>query len=317
MHTRLDDEIYNNLPSKEYFRFVSNARDLLNKSTHTQRIEASIKSSIDQWVNSYNLIRGKDWPDCDNFDEFAQLPDYIQTECTEIHNFNPIIWANNIKENTHLETHDTMPTNFDIRRIKQVVVDNLEFIKNKHIVDLSCGYGYIAATCLHHRCASITATDIRQSNIDIVNQSITKFGLTNITTKIADIHNYDYNTELCIGVDTVLLCGIMYHVHDHYAILESIAKAGPECIIIETDENVNIEDIPMPLIHFESESTIHAVNGWEQDKDTVLVGYPNTTWFDLSATLLGYIKIKSTRNKLYRVGREGVSRSTHVLIKKH
>lgn len=41
------------------------------------------------WVEIYNLIRGKNWPDCCSVTEFKNLPGWIQDECTYIHKIDP------------------------------------------------------------------------------------------------------------------------------------------------------------------------------------------------------------------------------------
>jgi hypothetical protein len=38
-------------------------------------------------IRSYNIIKDPSWPKCINWTEFNQLPDWMQQECLEVHNF--------------------------------------------------------------------------------------------------------------------------------------------------------------------------------------------------------------------------------------
>jgi hypothetical protein len=42
-----------------------------------------------QWHNWYSRIRDSQWPDCDNEQDFYNLPDWIQKECIEIFGYQP------------------------------------------------------------------------------------------------------------------------------------------------------------------------------------------------------------------------------------
>ena len=57
----------------------------------------SLPGFRENWSNSYNLIRDESWPDCNSVDDWDDLPNYIQTECTTIHNFSPDILAEDRK----------------------------------------------------------------------------------------------------------------------------------------------------------------------------------------------------------------------------
>jgi organic radical activating enzyme len=45
--------------------------------------------SAQNWKITYNTIRDSSWPDCDQIEQFDQLPKHIKTQFTEIHRRNP------------------------------------------------------------------------------------------------------------------------------------------------------------------------------------------------------------------------------------
>jgi hypothetical protein len=40
---------------------------------------------LQNWVESYNLVKDPQWPDCQSINDFKNLPGIIKKECTEIH----------------------------------------------------------------------------------------------------------------------------------------------------------------------------------------------------------------------------------------
>jgi organic radical activating enzyme len=48
------------------------------------------------WKTAYNNVKSLSWPDCDSPAQFYDLPEYIQTECHDIHHVSPTIWQDEL-----------------------------------------------------------------------------------------------------------------------------------------------------------------------------------------------------------------------------
>jgi hypothetical protein len=46
-----------------------------------------------EWQRMWNIIRDKDWPDCNNANDFYNLPEWIQHECETVHNLGHQLWT--------------------------------------------------------------------------------------------------------------------------------------------------------------------------------------------------------------------------------
>lgn len=46
-----------------------------------------------QWQKMWSIIRGPDWPDCDNAEDFYKLPQHIIDECDNQHDLGPQLWT--------------------------------------------------------------------------------------------------------------------------------------------------------------------------------------------------------------------------------
>jgi hypothetical protein len=105
------------------------------------------------WPNFYQSIKDPSWPDCDEFKNFTNLPDYIKKEIHEIHKFNDQIndearrvhLAMDTTENDIANTYDCI---IDVERnkgsttlihsfIPNAFVGSIQSIKNLDIVLLN------------------------------------------------------------------------------------------------------------------------------------------------------------------------------------
>lgn len=188
----------------------------------------------------------------------------------------------------------------DLDRFNKLILDNIDIIKDKTVIDFACLVGFVSLACLHIGAKFVTATNIkeRQNCLDIANEIISAAGFnqTQYSLVASDIHNTAQNTNLCTNVDTVILAGIMYHVHDHYQILESITRANPSYIIVDTVETEFTLRNEIAAIEWVIENVSDDTSGYYQAHANILIGYPNSKWYDMAFTCLGYKKVKETQH---------------------
>ena len=178
----------------------------------------------------------------------------------------------------------------DLLRFHAIILDNIKHIKGKRIIDLASHIGYLSLFSLHIGAKHAICTNIEAESRYIVREVLLAAGYSveQFQAVIADLHDYKTTTKLCATCDTVIISGVLYHVHDHYQILESICAAGPATIIIETSESNNILDNPMPLIEWHTEDGTSDTKGFYNSMNNILVGHPNASWFKLTMDTLGY-----------------------------
>jgi hypothetical protein len=90
-YTLSEYELYGNY-------FLINHKNLLNRIVHvspqnfiTKRNDkiTSNNGGKTKWLTFYEQIRGPEWPDCDNEQDFVSLPEKIQKECIDQFGYNP------------------------------------------------------------------------------------------------------------------------------------------------------------------------------------------------------------------------------------
>lgn len=80
-------------------QMVARVRGWLQDVVSVTRAPAleDILNSHTNWSDTYNSIRGTDWPLCDSWDEFKNLPLSIQKECDELFNFSDVKFADKLQ----------------------------------------------------------------------------------------------------------------------------------------------------------------------------------------------------------------------------
>jgi hypothetical protein len=98
-----------------------------------------------------------------------------------------------------------------------------------------------------------------------------------------------------VGADTVLVCGLMYHINDHMEVIKSIAKAVPKHIIVETLDSLKNMNSDIPSVITDSEIAYgDRFAGWEKNFDTISRGFPNAAWFLEAFANVGYSMIRQS-----------------------
>jgi hypothetical protein len=257
--------------------------------------------AITQWLDTYNSIKQPGWQECQNCQDLDQLSPDIKRICTE-HGFDfdaefeqvstEVLYQRVFAEFPITQRPDSMV------RYQQVLLDNADLIRGRDVVDFAVNLGIFAFGCLHNGAQSVVGTEIRTDMVEHLNKVCTQYGhpKNKIDIKQADIHDYQNNTMLCQGKDTVLLSGILYHIQDHYPVIKSICAASPQHIILETVDFTKGNETDTPCIYWRNEQTQIRLHAWNYGESAVPVGLPNTAWLDMVLNSFGYHRIRQSRN---------------------
>ena len=299
MTTFLEQQEY----QKQYYQLQDSViSDILAKLPEPKYHEflhsAGLKKDIDPiLIESYNNIRADSWPKCLSVDDFYKLPKHILEECRTVHKLYPLMWEDGKINIENWKNYQGGAYSIqDLIRFQTTILDNIEYITDKKVIDFASHAGEFSLLSLHSGASSVVATNVRQEYLDIASECMELAGYKDkFKALFADLHDYELNTKLCKNVDTVLLFGILYHLHDHMLVLDSIARATPKTIIIETAEDSDIIDNPNPLVYWSEEFTSTWRNAWQEGKEKVFVGVPNKAWIDAAMDSLDYVPVSYKR----------------------
>lgn len=180
-------------------------------------------------------------------------------------------------------------------RIQSQLLNNIELIKNKKILDLGCNRGEYLYPCLELGCESIVGAQPMNDYNEIINQGLYHLKYQDKAKVVwGDVYDLEGIRELIKDKDTVLLLGLMYHINNHYQLLETITRSDVTGLVIDISiflyqlENWNNK---LPLMVWNSESQDSATTGWELNgvnSNKTLVGWPNAAWIINALEYLGW-----------------------------
>jgi SAM-dependent methyltransferase len=293
-----------------YQQQIRELHEKISRPAQQRLIDINLANIDDLWREQYAMIKDESWPCCSTVDEFKFLPNWIQEECKQDHGLDPELMLKKIIDdaNNVIVADDCQSAR---SYEQQILSRNRDIILGHDIIDFACNTGSYSFEAIHHGANSVVGFDIREDWIALANLWAKEFQLPSEKIKFLklDIHDYEGITGICQNATTALVPGIMYHIHDHYQVLEAIANANVQNIIIETKECEEISRSDHPLIWWNTEPAAGLLKGRYGNHATVLAGLPNISWFKLAAKTLGYDHYSTEYPKLSKYNN---ARSVHV-----
>lgn len=238
-----------------------------------------------QWIRDY------DQQFIDNLDK--RFHEYVDKKLE-----NPALkWNNNLFAGYDIPYIDKV-------RIQSQLLNNVEFIKNQHIVDLGPHKGQFLYPCIELGCASITGVQPLEEHNTAITQACYHLGHGDIAKSIwGDAYDLDELIKLCKGKDTLLCLGLIYHLNNHYALFDAITQSDVSAVIV--DRMVEPDDLehytqstPSIDFRYEAQGPATGIELHSANRDLTWVGKPNAAWITNTLTHMGW-KIKSTTMSSY------------------
>jgi len=238
-----------------------------------------------QWIRDY------DQQFIENLDK--RFHEYVDKKLS-----NPVLqWNNNL-----FVGHD-IPY-IDKVRIQSQLLNNIEFIKDRHIVDLGPHKGQFLYPCIELGCASVTGVQPLKEYNNAITEACYHLGYGDIAKSIwGDAYNLNGLIDLCKGKDTLLCLGLIYHLNNHYALLEAITQSDVSALVVdrmvEPDDLAHYTDsTPSINYHYEPQGPATGLEIDGIDNTWTWVGKPNAAWITNTLTHMGW-KIKSVSMSSY------------------
>jgi len=184
----------------------------------------------------------------------------------------------------------------DLVRFKKVIIDNELHIKDKNVFDIGSHLGYMTLFCLNLKCKHVVGLEPRENKLELSNFICKEAGFKNFNFVRGSTHEKKL-MEYAGQVDTVILSALVYHIADHFNLLEKITNSSAKCLIIENKEKNNIAFDIRPQVCWETEAS-DQVGAWHSDKKEFLVGTPNQPFLNSIMFELGW---KLEKNEYFHV----------------
>lgn len=185
-------------------------------------------------------------------------------------------------------------------RIQTQLIDNIELIKNKRVVDLGTHRGQFLYPCIELGCQSVVGVQPMPDYNQAINEALAGLNYSDCASAIyGDAYDLSGLTKILKDQDTLLMLGLIYHLNNHYQLLETITRTNLTGLVIDisvTDNDIAHYTDSSPAIKWLTEQQNIDEGGWEfagVEKNWTWVGLPNAAWLTQTLQYLGW-QIKSS-----------------------
>ena len=205
----------------------------------------------------------------------------------------------NVQWNDRIFTGHNVPYGHAIR-IQTQLIDNVELIKNRRIVDLGTNRGQFLYPCVELGCQSIIGVQPLNDYNTAINEALHGLGYNDrACAEWGDAYDLHGLTKILNNQDTLLMLGVFYHLNNHYQLLETVTQTKITGLVIDISviqDNLNHYTSKEPIIKWKVEQQNVDESGWELNgvnKNWTWVGHPNASWIIQTLQYLGW-QIKSS-----------------------
>lgn len=167
----------------------------------------------------------------------------------------------------------------DLRRFKNLFLQDLSYIKDCRMLDLGCHTGYFSYIAKYLGAKSIHGVNARQTPLDIAEYAYSQLGVTDYKFERHNIEDLDFLKSICQNKDTLILTLVLEHLRNPYAILETISKSDIKNIIFESSISDDTQD---PALKYYIQTTRSPFTVYDDDptKEVAIGCQPNLRWIE-------------------------------------
>ena len=221
--------------------------------------EQHLQNCLPDFIQNYNNIKDSTWPDIHGYKDFKMLSNEIQHECMtkglSLHK-----WQFDQRKNLSVVVEDQRLVM--LIPVIKLVMDNMAYIKNKHVLEFYSGRGKLSGSMLHIGCQSLTVVDHTKFFQQCQRNLNSAFDTPNVIYH--DIKKY--NTITYSNFDTVIIAEEQakwnHTQHNNDNIIKSVVSHNPKNIIIEFDRKVNGRQLNTSSSNISNNYKIIKQNKW-------------------------------------------------------
>jgi 2-polyprenyl-3-methyl-5-hydroxy-6-metoxy-1,4-benzoquinol methylase len=177
-------------------------------------------------------------------------------------------------------------------RVQSQLVNNIDLIKDKNVVDFGCDRGQFTYPASVFGAKSITGAQIIVEHNQAIVNACRQLKINNVCAVECDLYNLEQVKQTLVGVDTILFLGIIYHINHHYQLFNEFSNSSAKAIIIDSKvDDMNFYMDPVPGMYWVEELQMKNGSGIESNSvnpKTTWVGIPNLAWICNTLTKFGW-----------------------------
>jgi SAM-dependent methyltransferase len=174
---------------------------------------------------------------------------------------------------------------FERRRYEFMFLTDPNYIQGQRCADLGCHSGFMSYMALKLGAASVHGVNARKDPIDMADFIFRELGMANYAFECSDLEKLDNLKSVCDQVDTVILTGVLEHLRNPYAILDTISRSSARRLIFESGIT---GDLGVPTLEYRQENTASVFATHDGDRSLALCARPNLPWITMTLWHMGW-----------------------------
>lgn len=167
------------------------------------------------------------------------------------------------------------------RRFETLFLTDQSYLEDQRILDLGCHTGFLSYIALAQGAKTVEGFNARPEPLAIGSYAFDSLGIDKSKYKFT-IGNIEDQTALataCVDKDTVVLVGVLEHLQNPYAVLDTISRSNVKNLIFETTV---FEDTSwtMPGLRYNLQNVSSAFTAYSEDNAKAWAAVPNTAWVE-------------------------------------
>jgi cyclopropane fatty-acyl-phospholipid synthase-like methyltransferase len=181
----------------------------------------------------------------------------------------------------------------DKARIKLQLLDNIDLVANKKILDLACHDGVFTEAMMQLGCEHVIGTNVRSMAVDILRSCLEDSDrTTHCDIVLHDLYDLDSLDCLLGQVDTIHFAGAVMHVNHHFDLLYRLCHNKPSAMILDSIYYDDTWFYQQPMVSWRIENSTNVLYGYDNKHQTrntdIFVGTPNLAWYQHVFPLFGW-----------------------------
>lgn len=197
------------------------------------QMQKQLNDLLPEFINNYNNIKDSTWPNIHSYSDFKALPQHIIHECLT-HGISINRWRNSIVQRLRQSVDDQRA--LMLIPVIKLIMENLEYIRNQHVLEFNASNGKLSGTMLHCDCQSLTVFETAPQML-YLKHNLSKHFDSNVT--YCDPHTH---TQSLQTVDTILIPTKSSNIFNSLTVQDFVniaIKYKPKHVIIEYNRSIN------------------------------------------------------------------------------
>jgi hypothetical protein len=178
----------------------------------------------------------------------------------------------------------------DREKFTKILLDNVDVIENKRILDLGCHHGFLSYATSTLGCTTATGLNAREHPLTVGRYFLQQMNVSNVDLVQGNIEDFDLLKTLCSSTDTVIMSEVIEHLTNPCKVFDVITNSSVSNIVIKSQ--VIVDDNQSPKLYYYMQDTDSDFHVFHNNRDRWFGSTPNRRFLEYMLYYSGWNIVK-------------------------